>query len=110
MIYCGLYVYYFVEYLVNNEKIEFEFGEVYSIMVDRCEECGFWNIPNTQKCPECGDIVDLSINGVCIAWICRKCQYAVASTANKLCYWDVDTHSKENFSKLDICVYAEVIK
>lgn len=79
-------------------------------MVDRCEECGFWNIPNTQKCPECGDIVDLSIKGVCITWICRKCQYAVASTANKLCYWDVDKHSKENFSKLDICVYAEVIR
>ena len=79
-------------------------------MKDRCEECGFWDIPNTEKCPECGNIVDLSIDDVCMSWKCRKCEYAVAATANKLCYWDAGKYSKENYSKLDTCTYADTIK
>lgn len=76
-------------------------------MVDRCDECGLWNVKKTDSCPECGATMDLSIEGLCLSWQCRKCNYGVATTADKYCFWDEKKISKECYSKIDICPYAE---
>ena len=37
----------------------------------------------------------------------RKCDNEVTTTVNKLCFWDNKQISKECYSKIDICPYAE---
>ena len=77
--------------------------------IDRCEQCGTWNMARTEKCPECGSIVDVDIDGACLSWVCRNCAFAAATTATKLCRSDAGDYSKESYSKLDSCPYAEAI-
>lgn len=79
-------------------------------MIDRCDECCLWNTQKTDICPECGEMLDLSIEGLCLLWKCRKCDYSVATTVNKLCFWDNKQFSKECYSKIDVCLFAEKIE
>lgn len=76
-------------------------------MIDRCDECGLWNVQKTDSCPQCGAIMDLSIEGLCLSWQCRECDYGIATTDEKLCFWDDKKISKECYSKIDSCPYAE---
>lgn len=77
-------------------------------MNDRCDECGLWNIPKTDSCPDCGNIIDLRIKGVSLSLKCRSCDYVIATTANKLCFWDKDNFSKDCYTKSKDCPYFEV--
>lgn len=74
---------------------------------NRCESCGLWKIPKIEKCPECNGMMDSFIEGLSLSWKCRNCAYCVATTANKLCYWDGKKYSKECYVKSSICPYAE---
>lgn len=76
-------------------------------MTDRCCECGLWKIKKTEICPECGSIIDLNINALCLSWKCRKCNYGVSTTANKLCFWDNGKYPNEFYSKIMSCPYAQ---
>ena len=71
-----------------------------SIGVDnRYVECGLWNTQKTDKCPECSEITDLRMEGLCLSWKCRRWDYAIATTANKLCFWDNGNFSEEYKNK-----------
>lgn len=74
---------------------------------DRCEICGFWKSKKIGKCPQCGGVMDLKIEGVCLSWKCRECDYGISTTADKLCFWDGDKYPKEYYSKLNECPYSE---
>lgn len=76
-------------------------------MEKRCEICGLWKIEKTDQCPECDGIMDLVIEGLCLSWKCRDCDYGVATTANKLCFWDDKKYPKECYEKLAECPYGE---
>lgn len=76
-------------------------------MTDRCDECGLWKIKNENICPECGNIIDVSITGLCLSCECRMCNYAVATTVNKLCFCDNSKYPKSFYSKLTGCPYAQ---
>lgn len=78
-------------------------------MEKRCEICGLWKIEKTDQCPECDGIMDLVIEGLSLSWKCRDCDYGVATTANKLCFWDRKEYSKECYEKLSECPYAEKV-
>lgn len=78
---------------------------------NRCNACGLWKIKIIDKCPECGDNMDLEIKDLSLSWKCRKCEYGVATTANKLCFWDNGNFSEDCYPKLDgECPYGKTIK
>lgn len=78
---------------------------------NRCDVCGLWKMEKEDPCPECGDTMDLTIQGRSLSWECRKCGFCIASTANKLCFWDDGNFPKESYPKLDEgCPYAETAK
>ena len=79
-------------------------------MNDRCADCGLWNASKTDCCPECGEVTDLRIEGVCLSWKCRSCHYAIVTTSNKLCFWDNGNFSNECYTKSKNCPYFEVSK
>lgn len=79
-------------------------------MNDRCADCGLWNASKTDCCPECGEVTDLRIEGVCLSWKCRSCDYAIVTTSNKLCFWDNGKFSNECYTKSQDCPYFEVSK
>lgn len=76
-------------------------------MSDRCDKCGLYNIQKTNICPKCGSIIDLKIENLCLSWKCRKCNFDVATTVEKLCFWDNGNFSKEYYTKSDVCPYFE---
>lgn len=78
-----------------------------NVNMSRCEICGLWKIEKTEKCPECNGIMDLVIEGLSLSWKCRNCDYGIATTANKLCYWDGKKYPKECYEKSSECPYAE---
>lgn len=77
------------------------------VMKNRCKICGLWNITKTDICPECNGIMDLSIEGMSLSWKCRKCDYGIAITANKLCFWDEKKYARDCYEKISECPYAE---
>jgi len=76
-------------------------------MIDRCNKCGLWNVENVADCPQCGEIMDLCIAGLCLSWKCRKCDYGVATTVNKLCCTDNNKFPKDCYSKIKVCPYGK---
>ncbi len=78
-------------------------------MIDCCYKGGFWNMQTTDSCPTCGAMMDLCIAGLSLSWKCRKCDYGVATTVNKLCFWNNNNNnfSKECYSKIKTCPYRE---
>ena len=79
-------------------------------MNDRCNECGLWNISKIDTCPECGSIMDIIIKGVSLNWKCRSCDYDIATTVNKLCFWDNGSFREKCYTKSEDCPYFEVLK
>lgn len=51
--------------------------------------------------------MDMTIEGVCLSWKCRECSYGVATTAQKLCYWDNKKFSRECYLQITKYPYAE---
>ena len=37
---------------------------------NRCNACGLWKIKIIDKCPECGDNMDLEIKDLSLSWKC----------------------------------------
>lgn len=77
------------------------------VMENRCEICELWKMDKTDQCPECNGVMDLVIEGLTLSWKCRDCDYAIATTANKLCFWDEKKYSRECYEKLNECPYAK---
>lgn len=76
-------------------------------IINRCSECGLYETPQTDICPECGGIMDLAIIGEDLSWSCRQCSYGFATTAQRPCYWDNRKFAKECYSQIEKCPYAE---
>lgn len=94
--------------VVGKAKITKIFNKILEKeMIDRCEECGLWNVNETDVCPKCGSTMDLIIDGLSLSWKCRCCDYGIATTANKLCFFDNKKFEKECYSKITDCPYAE---
>ncbi len=72
----------------------------------RCEECKLYETIPTSKCPVCGDVVDLLIQGMSLSLSCRRCNYGLASTANPLCLCDNGKYGREWYDKIEDCPYA----
>lgn len=77
------------------------------VMENRCEICGLWKMDKTDSCPECNGVMDLVIEGLTRSWKCRDCDYGIATTANKLCFWDEKKYSRECYEKSNECPYAK---
>lgn len=75
--------------------------------MDRCKECGLWKAPKTDKCPACGATMDMEIEGLSLSWKCRECDWAAATTAQKLCVMDDEEIKGAFYSKIKSCPYAE---
>ncbi len=75
-------------------------------MQNRCKECICRNLSKTAPCDECGDVMDVSIDGSCYSLKCRKCENGIAATVHRLCFWDNNKFSKEYYSELSTCPFA----
>lgn len=72
----------------------------------RCDECKLYEVLPTSKCPVCGDVVDLLIDGMSLSLSCRRCNYGLASTATPLCLCDNGKYGREWYDKIENCPYA----
>ena len=79
------------------------------VTTDRCEQCQLYKVETTDICPCCGGFIDMEIVDVTLTWKCRKCDYSISTTANKLCFWDNGKYNLEMYSKYDKCPYAAKI-
>lgn len=78
------------------------------LMENRCEICGLWKMNKTDQCPECSDVMDLTIERLSLSWKCRDCDYGVATTVYKLCTTDGKKYPKDCYEKLIECPFAEL--
>ena len=74
---------------------------------DRCTQCALSDCAQTDECPMCGAVSDISVSRTgSLTITCRKCGFAAATTAHNLCFWDNGAFGAECYSKLADCPYA----